>query len=363
MQLFLCGDVMTGRGIDQIMRHSADAALHEPAMHSARDYVRLAEKRSGPIPRAVSFSYIWGDALNELQRISPDVRLVNLETAITRSDEWLPKGINYRMHPANMGCLHAAQIDICTLANNHVLDWGSEGLWETVSTLREADIQTAGAGVDLEDARSPAIVPIAAKGRVLVFAGGHISSGIAPDWAATPARSGVNFLADLTSRTVKAIAEQITSTRQPHDVVVYSIHWGGNWGYAVPQEQQQFAHALIDEAHVDIVHGHSSHHPKSIEVYRDKLIFYGCGDLINDYEGISEYDNFRSDVRVMYFPTLDAQRRLRSLIMIPLIARCFSLHKAMRTDAEWLREQLAREGEKVHTGVSRNADNSLQLHW
>jgi len=74
IQLFLCGDVMTGRGIDQIMLHPTDPALHEPVMHSARDYVQLAEKRSGPIPRAVSFSYIWGDALNELQRISPDVR-------------------------------------------------------------------------------------------------------------------------------------------------------------------------------------------------------------------------------------------------------------------------------------------------
>ncbi len=77
--------------------------------------------------------------------------------------------------------------------------------------------------------------------------------------------------------------------------MVVSIHWGGNWGYGIPGEQRQFAHRLIDQAGVDVVHGHYSHHAKGIEVYHDKLILYGCGDFLNDYEGISGQERFRGE--------------------------------------------------------------------
>jgi len=123
--LFLCGDVMTGRGIDQILRHPCEPRLHESYLADANDYVRLAEGVSGPIPRSVDDAHIWGDALDEFARMRPDMRIVNLETAVTQSEDWLPKGINYRMHPANVGCLEAAAIDCCVLANNHVLDWSA----------------------------------------------------------------------------------------------------------------------------------------------------------------------------------------------------------------------------------------------
>src|SRR6516164_7910981 len=127
IRLFLCGDVMTGRGIDQILPHPNAPALHEPSMLSARDYVRLAEAKNGPIARPVEFAYIWGDALAELERRHPDVRIINLETAITTSGAWIPKGINYRMHPDNTPCLTAAGINCCVLANNHTLDYGTLG--------------------------------------------------------------------------------------------------------------------------------------------------------------------------------------------------------------------------------------------
>src|SRR4030065_1052838 len=122
MTLFLCGDVMTGRGIDQVLPHPGDPALHEGYATSALDYVALAERANGPISRPVEFAYIWGDALAEWARIAPDLRIVNLETAVTTRDAWQRgKGIHYRMHPANTPCLTAARIDCCGLANNHVL--------------------------------------------------------------------------------------------------------------------------------------------------------------------------------------------------------------------------------------------------
>jgi poly-gamma-glutamate capsule biosynthesis protein CapA/YwtB (metallophosphatase superfamily) len=88
--LFACGDVMTGRGVDQILPHPGDPELREGYTRDARAYVRLAEQASGPIPRPVGFAWPWGDALEVLDAMAPDVRLVNLETAVTRVADFAP---------------------------------------------------------------------------------------------------------------------------------------------------------------------------------------------------------------------------------------------------------------------------------
>jgi len=176
----LSGDVMTGRGIDQVLPRPCDPRLHESHVASARDYVALAERASGPIPRPVDLAYVWGEAPAARRRLKADAWIVNLETAVTRSEDPAPKGINYRMSPENAACLSAAGIDCCTLANNHVLDWGMAGLLETLETLPALGLKTAGAGRTAADAAAPAILELAA-GRVLVFAFGAPSSGIPPD--------------------------------------------------------------------------------------------------------------------------------------------------------------------------------------
>jgi poly-gamma-glutamate synthesis protein (capsule biosynthesis protein) len=84
IKVFLCGDVMTGRGVDQILRYPGDPELHEPYVKDARYYCQLAEQAHGRFPRPVNDEYIWGDAIEEWNRLSPDVRIVNLETAVVR---------------------------------------------------------------------------------------------------------------------------------------------------------------------------------------------------------------------------------------------------------------------------------------
>ncbi|NLW33575.1 MAG: poly-gamma-glutamate biosynthesis protein, partial [Fibrobacter sp.] len=106
VSMFFCGDVMTGRGIDQILPDPADPVLYEPFVKDARDYRYLAEQKNGPVPAPVPFQYIWGQALNELNRRKTDLRIINLETSITSSnDYWKGKGINYKMNPQNIACL------------------------------------------------------------------------------------------------------------------------------------------------------------------------------------------------------------------------------------------------------------------
>ena len=365
IRLFLCGDVMVGRGIDQILPHPSDPRIYEPYMRNAAHYVVLAEKINGPIPRSVSFEYIWGDTLDIFKQIKPDVRIINLETSITaNNDYWQGKGINYRMHPKNIPCLTAAHIDCCVLANNHVLDWGYQGLVDTINILDDVKIKTAGAGMNIKQAESPAIIKANGKGRVIVFSFADESSGVYPGWTATKTRPGVNLLEDLTDRSINNIARLIQSIKQANDIVVASIHWGSNWGYHISKKQQKFAHKLIDIAGTDIIHGHSSHHVKGIEIYKEKPIIYGCGDLLSDYEGITGNEQFRDDLGLMYFISMDPKsRKLTQFNLVPTQIRRFKLNQASQTDTQWLAEVLNREGKHFNNEVTINKDNSFTLHW
>jgi poly-gamma-glutamate synthesis protein (capsule biosynthesis protein) len=365
LTLFLCGDVMTGRGIDQMLLHPGNALLYERYMKSASGYVALAEEANGPIPKPMEYSYIWGDALAELECQRPNARIINLETAITRSDEVEKnKAVNYRMHPDNIACITAAGIDCCALANNHVLDWGYAGLAETLATLKKADIKTAGAGSNIREAQAPAILQVSGKGRVLVFSFGSETSGIPWNWGASENKPGVNLLRDFSEKTIRAIGDAIDRVKRANDIVVMSIHWGGNWGYVVPADHRTFAHRLIEEAGVDIVHGHSSHHVMGIEVHKQKLILYGCGDFLNDYEGISGHESYRGDLALMYFVDIDpATGILVNLGMVPMHIRRFRLNRASGDDALWLKDILNREGKKFGTLVELEADNTLVLRW
>ena len=362
--IFLSGDVMTGRGVDQILPHPGDPWLQEPVTSDAREYVRLAETVNGPIERPVRFDYIWGDALRELQQPGTDVRIINLETSVTSSDDfWLAKGVHYRMHPRNIGCITAAHIDCCCLANNHVLDLGFKGLEETLHALDLAGVAHAGAGENRDQAASPAALDVSGKGRVLVFSFGLTSSGIPSEWAATRVRPGVNLLEDLSEDTVRRVTRRLHRVKRPGDIAVASIHWGSNWGHDVPGDQVNFAHRLID-AGADIVHGHSSHHVKTIEVYRDRLILYGCGDLLNDYEGIGGYEEFRSDLALAYLATVDPRRgRLVGVRLVPMQVRKFRLNRASDADAKWLCDLVSELGAPSGTRAQLESDNSLTLRW
>ncbi len=363
--LMLTGDVMTGRGIDQILRRPSAPVLYESYIQDARDYVGLAEAVNGPIPAPVSAGYIWGDALAAIARAAPDLRIVNLETSVTTSAHaWPGKGINYRMHPANVNCLTAAHIDCCALANNHVLDWGREGLDETLQVLRQAGLHTAGAGADGDEAWAPAILPLAGRARMLMFACGTSSSGIPAGWSAAPKRSGVALLPDLSDATARWLADDVTRWREAGDLILVSIHWGGNWGLDVPSAHRNFAHRLIDLGAADVVHGHSSHHPLRIEVYRGKLILYGCGDLINDYEGIGAHGSLRSDVGCLYFATLAlAGAYLQQLSIVPLQLKRFRLSEADPAARSWLQQIFSVGGYSLEPLQSPLTAKGWSLRW
>ncbi len=353
---------MPGRGVDQILPHPGDPRLWESSVVDARTYVDLAERANGPIARPVDFSWPWGDALAVLDEVAPDARVFNLETSITRSDDVAAgKAVHYRMNPENTACLAAARPDACTLANNHVLDFGERGLADTLDALASARIPAVGAGRSTTEAAGPVTIPTGGAGRVLLFSFGTRSSGIPETWAAGAERPGVNLLADLSDATADGIVARVRRVKRAGDLVVASIHWGGNWGYDIPEEHVRFARRLT-EGGVDAVHGHSSHHPRPIEVHRGRLILYGCGDLIDDYEGISGYEHYRDDLRPLYFASMEPDTgRLVELKIAVMRARRMRLCRASREDVDHVRGVLNRTGRRFGAWIDPAPDRMLRL--
>lgn len=200
--------------------------------------------------------------------------------------------------------------------------------------------------------------------RQLEWEEGLPTSSIPVSWGALGDSAGVSLLEDLSDRAVRRVKQSTEAVVRPGDLVVISVHWGSNWGYSIPPEQVAFAHRLIDDAGVDVVHGHSSHHVKGIEVYKGRPVLYGCGDLTNDHEGISGYEQFRGDLALVYLFSVDPSTgKLTHLEMTPMQIRNLRANRASRADALWLRDTLNREGKQFGTRVEMDQAGTLTLRW
>lgn len=144
--------------------------------------------------------------------------------------------------------------------------------------------------------------------------------------------------------------------------MVLSLHWGGNWGYEIPPEQRRFARRLLAEGAVDVVHGHSSHHFKGIELFRGKPILYGCGDLLNDYEGIGSHAGYRSDLVLLYLLRLSpADGRLRSLEAVPFRLGRLRLNRAEPAEARWVLERMSELCRELSVAATGGPDGAVLL--
>jgi poly-gamma-glutamate capsule biosynthesis protein CapA/YwtB (metallophosphatase superfamily) len=129
----------------------------------------------------------------------------------------------------------------------------------------------------------------------------------------------------------------------------------------VPGDQVRFAHRLI-AAGADVIHGHSSHHPRPVEVYRGKLVLYGRGDAINDNEGLTGYEQFRGDLRLLYLATVAADTgTLAALRMVVMQARNMRLRPASTADTRWMQATLEQISHRFGTRISYRPDGTLLL--
>ena len=133
------------------------------------------------------YAYPWGNMLSALQ--STDLNIANLETTLTKSIQKVPKVFNYKADPEKVKSLKIADIDVVNLANNHMLDFGNEGLAETITTLDQAGIKHVGAGINKQQAQEPVVVE---KNGIKVGILGY--SDYPKDWAAQENKPGTNLI-------------------------------------------------------------------------------------------------------------------------------------------------------------------------
>ena len=299
MQIALTGDVMLGRLVDQYVIQN----------------------------RSVRPEALWGDILPVMS--GADCRLINLECVISsQGEEWHPttKEFHFRARPRALDFLRAAKIDGVTLANNHVLDYGPDALLDCVKLLDRAGIKLTGAGATLEEALAPAVFGLP-EGRVAVVS----LTDNEPEWEATRAKPGVNYVAyndrGLVEPYRSRMAQLLASARRQADMVIVGAHVGPNWG-APSRAMQALARELIDMG-ADLYWGHSNHTPQGIQLYKGKTVIYSAGDFIDDY--MVDKDE-RNDLSFLFMLDVEKNRIVR-ISLYPVRIEDFGVRRA--NEREW----------------------------
>ncbi len=256
---------------------------------------------------------IWGDALNDLHQ--SDGIFVNLECVLTKSRKRGPKEnptFFFKADPKHVAVLKAAGVNHCSLANNHILDYGPQGLQDTLATLDKADIKHAGAGSNLTAAtRGSDLETKGLKIRVFSFTDNE------PGWQAKKTGAGTNYLPiDTRDGRYLSLLEKVDRAKNEGCLVVISAHWGPNMVRKPSRRHVDFARSLINSG-VDIFYGHSAHVFQAVEVYKQKVIFYDTGQMIDDYA----VDPILRNDESFLFEVRTDNRAIREVILKPVRIR------------------------------------------
>ncbi|GLE05594.1 hypothetical protein PINS_up014626 [Pythium insidiosum] len=371
------GDSMLGRAVQLTFPNQAVDEERLSDTTTALNYLSLALHRSrdalldgaalARIREAnVDGSYLWGDFFEQLEIVPPpDARILNLETAVTEtvSNKDVPnKGINYHFHVKNIplafrrfaavtlqgasGGLEMARHlvpYVVSMANNHAMDFGRRAFDRETLPARSmfpGDSHLIGIGETLRQARQSVAhvsVPGCQRG-ITVVAVTAECAGTPYDWNATSNRSGMICLPAITSPSaidacVHMLKELFEANRilspvertRDDDLLVLSIHWGPNWAFRYTDDldyqrcRQLLAHRIVRDLGVDLIYGHSSHHIRGLELFDGKLIIYGAGDLVNDYEGFENPgDDAYCKLGALFVVDLDVDTaNCRALRLVP----------------------------------------------
>ncbi len=321
-RLALAGDVMLGRGVNEVVAERGNA-------------------------------YPWGDLLPRLWGM--DLFAINLECALTSvTQPWQPaKAFHFRADPERARVLRLGRVDFAALANNHIGDFGPAGLVETVEALDRAGIAHAGAGANLDAARRPAF--LRARGyRVGILAWADHPS----EWAAEADQPGINYTpVSLSPDDFPVVEAAIRQARPLADLLVFSIHWGPNMRDRPLPEFQAFARNVVD-AGVDVFWGHSAHLVQGVEVRDRRLILYDTGDFLDDYAVDPAKRNDLSALFVVQFGLFGIER----LDLVPVRIGDCRVNLATGRDRDWLLERIQDLCREFDTALLRTEDGlSLRL--
>lgn len=217
----------------------------------------------------------------------PDIFFTNLEAPFGTGGEPFDKKFTFRVKPDLVNVLLAGKINLVSLANNHTMDYGAECLQQTFETLEENNIKYAGAGLNLKEARKPAILNIREK------TVGFLSYSLTfpEEFWATDTTAGTCFPWE------EFVLSDVKTLKDSCDFVIVSCHWGQELRETPKKYQKKLARQLIDNG-ADLILGHHPHIVQGIEIYKDKLIAYSLGNFIFGSYSESARDSYLLKINV-----------------------------------------------------------------
>ncbi len=291
------------------------------------------------------YLYPWGNIIPLLK--TADLRVVNLETTLTKSMQKAPKVFNFKSDPKNVKSLKEAHIDVVSLANNHIKDFGNEGLLETLKTLQAAGIKSVGAGKNLKQARAPLIIK---KNGIKIGIIGATDNE--PTWQATKTNAGTNYF---NVRNLDQLLDDIKKLKKQVDIVIVSLHWGPNMRERPTKDYINAAHKMVN-AGADIIQGHSSHNFQGIETYKDKLILYDTGDLVDDYRVDPV---LRNDWSFIYFVTV-SKDGVKNVTLVPIKIDNMQANRAIEPEKSMILKRIQSLSKEFRTAFSDNGEIALK---
>lgn len=293
---------------------------------------------------------VWGNVLERLRGL--DGLVVNLECALSKhGTKWrrTHRPFHFRADPDwAVPALERAGVDVCALANNHVLDYEAVALRETLEHLDEAGIARSGAGETIGKALEPAVVSIDGLTVAVVALTDNTPEYAADDSSPGTAWTEIDRENPETRRRVREALERARGADP--DLLVASLHWGPNMIAEPPAPFREFGRWLVEEG-VDIVHGHSAHVFQGIEVHEGRPILYDTGDFVDDYAVDSRLRNDRSFLFVLAVSESGVPTELR---LYPTEIDDCAAHEAPPDAADWARERMRELSAPFGTGFDRD---------
>lgn len=219
-----------------------------------------------------------GDAFSDA-----DIAMVNLETAVTDGGTPAPgKQFRFRAPASAFDALNAANTDLATVANNHGMDYGTDGLRDTLDNAEEASFPVVGAGENAEEAYSPHIVETNGTSVAFIGATDVLNTDLIDAWTATADSAG---LASAKGEQRQRLVSAVSSAAEQADHVVTYLHWGAEGDHCPRQHAPGLARDLVDAGANAVVGGHA--HVLSPGGYvDDSYVHYGLGNFaFYNYQG------------------------------------------------------------------------------
>jgi len=301
MKIGFAGDVMLGRLVADVMRQQGATYPLEP----------VAQLLS-----------------------SCDITIINLECAITDSTQRFTgahKAFYFGAPSIATDCLLNAGVDMVSLANNHILDFDLQGMEDTLSNLKAANIAYCGAGENSTQAHAPAYVE---KNNFKVAMLSYCDHQA--DFEAGPSRPGMAYLdmrdPQAAFATIAADFKQCADANWP----ILALHWGGNWDLEPSPLFQDFAHACIDLGFKTIF-GHSAHVFQGIEIYKGAPILYACGDFVDDYA----IDPIEQNDKGAFYVCNIENNQLIDIEITPIHIKNFQSTLADQQATDWIYQRMS----------------------